>query len=68
MEGAADSPFQVYELPEDPDKVLSKDEIEQRQADEIVELYKKRDTQHTQVVSKNKKKTLFDELWERDHP
>ena len=38
MEDTADSPFKVLEAPEDPDKGMSKEEQEQAQADEIVEL------------------------------
>lgn len=69
MEGAADSPFQVFEAPEDPEKVMSKEEREQAQADEIVELYKKKDSSHPSIILPNKKKkTLFDELWERNNP
>ena len=65
----SDSPFQVQETASDnPDDYISKEEQEQKQSDEIVELYKKRDAQHTQVVTKNKKKSLFDELWERNNP
>lgn len=69
MEDTVDSPFKVLEAPEDPDKGMSKEEQEQAQADEIVELYKKKDSQHPQIVQHNrKKKTLFDELWERNNP
>jgi protein tyrosine/serine phosphatase len=46
------------------DKNLSKEEKIEKDTTEIVDLYKTRDGQP--VVSK--KKTLFDELWERDHP
>ena len=68
MNGKADSPFQIFEAQEDPDKVLSKEEVEQEQADEIVKLYQKKDSQHPKVVSKKKKKSFFEELWEKDHP
>ena len=68
MQGKADSPFQVYEASEYPDKVLTQEEIEQRQTDDIVKLYQKKDSQHTKVVSKKKKKSFFEELWEKDHP
>lgn len=47
------------------DKNLSKEEKLEQETSEIVDLYKKRDGQPVVV---KKKKTLFDELWERDHP
>lgn len=68
MAGRSDSPFQIYEAPEDPDKVLSKDDLEQRQTDEIVKLYQKKDNQHPKIKSLHKKKSFFEELWEKDHP
>lgn len=65
----SDSPFQVFQTASDnPEDYNTKEELEEKQSDEIVELYKKRDLQHTQVVTKNKKKSLFDELWERNNP
>lgn len=67
MKNRADSPFQIYQAEEDPDNVLSKEEIEQQQTDEIVNLYQKKDSQHPKIIQK-KKKSFFEELWEKDHP
>lgn len=67
MNTDGDSPFQIYQAFDESPKVLTKEEQEDKQADEIVDLYKKRDSSHSQVTVKHKR-SLFDELWEKDHP
>ena len=60
MDLNSDSPFKVISYYE-KEEHLTKDELEDRKTKEIIDIYQK-------DKKPSKKKTFFDELWERDHP